>query len=86
MSSSTKRAAKSAGRDKRTRDPVSDSDSSDGSVVLASEGRKRAKIHEKEMLRAKEREKALRRELAEIEARNEASSARIEIARNAFPV
>ena len=86
MSSSAKRAAQSAGKDKRKRDPVSESDSSDGSVELAAEGRKRAKIHEKEMMRAKDREKALRRELAEIEARNEAASARIVDARNAFPV
>ena len=83
---SSKRAAQSAGRDKRRRDHVSESDSSDGSVELAAEGRKRAKIHEKEMMRAKDREKALRRELAEIEARNEAASARIVDARNAFPV
>ena len=86
MSNSAKRAAKSAGKDKQTRDPVSDSDSSDGSVEPASEGSKRAKIHEKEMMRAKDREKALHRELAEIEARNEAASARILDARNAFPV
>ena len=65
---------------------MSDSDSIDGSVELAAEGRKRAKQHEKEMMRAKDREKALRRELAEIEARNEAASARIVDARNAFPV
>jgi hypothetical protein len=86
MSNSAKRAAKSAGKDTRKRELESDSDSSDGSLVLAAEGRKRAKIHEKEMMRAKDREKALRRELAEIEARNEAASARIVDARNAFPV
>jgi len=80
------RAAGNAAKDKKRKGNVSDSDSSDSLVEAAQSVRKTGKGTERELMKAKERERALRRELKEIEARNEAATAINLAARNSFPV
>ena len=76
------RAAGNAMKDKRQAEASDSSDDSD----VALEVRKKSKSFERELLREKENERKLKRELAEVKAKNKAARAQIVQARNDFPV
>ena len=78
---STASAATKEGKKRQA--PASDS-SDDSDITLAV--RKNSRSIEKEFMKEKEKERNLKRELAEIKAKNEAARARIVEARNDFPV
>ena len=80
------RASASAGKEKKRKSAANDSESSDDSDDVALENRKKSKHIEKEVLKEKEAQRTLRRELEAIRAKNEEARAKIVDARNDFPV
>lgn len=71
------RASEKAGRDSRKRQAAVQSDSSDDSDS-GNDSRKKARNNERELLKAREEEKKLKRQLQEINAKNEEARAKLD--------